>query len=263
MSIFRGSSGQIMAEVFVALGLLVAGAFAIGGMATSIKLLNKYGTDGLRAAFLAQEGLEAARSIRDGNFELLTDGAYGIATSSARWVFSGASDSQSGFTRVVTVAAINERQKKITSVVTWPKSSVSVSTILGDIGQDIGQAKSLSVNMSATVYDTGNKTLKNFKIINTSTSTITIATVTAWWSGVGLVSDVKLGTIVWKGNDQYVPASDQPSGVLLDIDDVALSGGQSIDDTWFKFNGDANADGFIIRFTFSDNTSAYIIINPP
>ena len=139
MGMFRSSSGQIMAEVFVALGLLVLGAFAVGGMARSVKLLNGYGTDGLRGVFLAEEGLEAARSIRDGNFESLADGPHGLATSSSRWVFSGVSDASGGFTRVVTVSAIDAKRKKVVSAVTWPKSSVSLVTVLGDIGQDIGQ----------------------------------------------------------------------------------------------------------------------------
>jgi type II secretory pathway pseudopilin PulG len=61
-----------------------------------------------RATFLAEEGLEAVRNIRDANFASLTEGSHGLATpSGAQWTFSGTSDNQDVFTRAVIITTVS------------------------------------------------------------------------------------------------------------------------------------------------------------
>ncbi len=87
-----------------------------------------------RAVFLAEEGLEAARSIRSGGWTHLTEGPHGIAKPGGVWQFSGTSDTSDGFTRVVTVGMVERdangnivdsgglpdpRTKLVTSTVSW------------------------------------------------------------------------------------------------------------------------------------------------
>jgi len=76
-----------------------------------------------RASFLAQQGVEATRSIRDQSFSNLINGSYGLAVSGNKWVFSGNSDSTNGFVRQVVVSDGSDSNRKIiTSTVIWQKT---------------------------------------------------------------------------------------------------------------------------------------------
>jgi len=76
-----------------------------------------------RAVFLAEEGLEATRNIRDEDFSNLTDGTYGFAVSGGQWVFSGAQDTTDIFDRQLTVSAVDANTKQINSIVSWDEGS--------------------------------------------------------------------------------------------------------------------------------------------
>lgn len=83
-----------------------------------------------RAIFLAEEGLEASRNIRDNNFSDLTDGDHGLAVFGNNWIFSGTSDAADIFTRQIVINAVAADRKQIISTVTWrqtPQRSGSVS----------------------------------------------------------------------------------------------------------------------------------------
>lgn len=83
-----------------------------------------------RAAFLAEEGLEASRNIRDENFSNLTNGTFGLATTGNQWNLSGSSDITDIFTRAITISTIDANRKQVTSAVTWqqnPQRTGSVS----------------------------------------------------------------------------------------------------------------------------------------
>jgi len=85
-----------------------------------------------KAAFLAEEGLEAARNIRDAGFSNLTDGTYGLAISGGQWVFSGSSDTTDNFTRAITISTIDPERKQVSSNVFWqenPQRTGSVTLI--------------------------------------------------------------------------------------------------------------------------------------
>lgn len=83
-----------------------------------------------RAAFLAEEGLEASRNIRDENFSNLTNGTYGLTTTGNHWNLSGSSDTTDIFTRSITISTVDVNRKQIVSTVTWqqnPQRTGSVS----------------------------------------------------------------------------------------------------------------------------------------
>jgi len=87
----------------------------------------------VRAVFLAEEGLEASRNIRDENFSNLTDGTKGLSISGNQWTFSGSSDlTDSFYTRQITISTVDSSRKQITSAVSWqqnPQRTGSVSLI--------------------------------------------------------------------------------------------------------------------------------------
>lgn len=89
-----------------------------------------------RAVFLAEEGLEASRNIRDSGFSNLVNGTNGLAISGSQWIFSGASDiTDSFYTRQITISAAGTDRKQVASTVTWQQNnqrtgSVSLTTYL-------------------------------------------------------------------------------------------------------------------------------------
>ena len=88
-----------------------------------------YGREGVviagnrqQAVLLAEEGLEAARNIRDEGFASLTDGNFGVATTSNKWALAGTSDTNGIYTRQVQVGTIDASRKVATSTVTWQQT---------------------------------------------------------------------------------------------------------------------------------------------
>ena len=95
-----------------------------------------------RAVYIAEEGLEAVRNIRDDAFTNLTDGTHGLEVSANEWTLSGSSDTTDGFTRSVNISAVSDYIKNITSTVIWDQSeersgSVSLVTRLTDWAREV------------------------------------------------------------------------------------------------------------------------------
>ena len=91
--------------------------------------------DRARATYLAEEGLEAVRNIRDTGFSSITNGTYGLDSSSGVWNFNGSSDVTSIFTRELVISTVRADRKKIEANITWPQTtqrpgSVSLVTYL-------------------------------------------------------------------------------------------------------------------------------------
>ena len=93
--------GFSLIEVLLSAALIIivvsafAGAIIYGEESTSIAGGRS------RAIFLAQEGIEVVRNIRDESFDNLVDGNYGLSVSSHQWIFSGNSDSTDDFVRQI------------------------------------------------------------------------------------------------------------------------------------------------------------------
>ncbi|MDP1689184.1 MAG: hypothetical protein Q8L47_03575 [bacterium] len=87
------------------------------------------GGERTRALFLAEEGLEAARNIRNLNYSNLTDGTWGLSTSTNVWTLSGTSNTIENFNRQISIASVDSNTKTVTSTVSWRQNSTrSAST---------------------------------------------------------------------------------------------------------------------------------------
>lgn len=127
----RANNGFSLVEILLSVSLFsfvitaLVGAFIYGQESTAIS-----GTRS-RAIFLAEEGLEASRNIRDNNFADLTAGGHGLAISeNNNRTFSGTSDATDIFTRQIAISAIDANRKQVISTVTWrqtPQRSGSIS----------------------------------------------------------------------------------------------------------------------------------------
>lgn len=82
-----------------------------------------------RAVFLAEEGLEAVRAIRNEDFSLLIDGDYGINKSNSIWSFIPDSDSVEDYTRTITIGTIDQNTRQIDSKVSWTSSSGQIKEV--------------------------------------------------------------------------------------------------------------------------------------
>jgi Tfp pilus assembly protein PilV len=108
----------LAATIFGMLVTTLVGAIIFGRNSTASS------GDRARAVYVAEEGVEAVRNIRDGaGFASLADGTYGLAQSGGVWTLSGASDTVGIYNRSVTVATIDTKRKNITTNVTWPQAS--------------------------------------------------------------------------------------------------------------------------------------------
>jgi hypothetical protein len=89
-----------------------------------------------RAVFLAEEGLEATRNIRDAAFTNLVNGSYGLAIVLNQWTLGSAPDNtENTFYRTITISTIDSNTKNIVSSVLFTDNfgksqTVSLSSYL-------------------------------------------------------------------------------------------------------------------------------------
>lgn len=85
--------------------------------------------DRIRALNIAEEGLEAVRNIRDASFANLTDGTFGLTTSTNIWSLSGSSQNLDIFNRSIQISSVDANTKTVTSTVTWKQNAVRNGTV--------------------------------------------------------------------------------------------------------------------------------------
>ncbi|MBI4281063.1 prepilin-type N-terminal cleavage/methylation domain-containing protein [Candidatus Uhrbacteria bacterium] len=129
--------GQTLFEILVAMGIF---AVVMGGamilLNSQLQSLSSL-RNRLRAMLLAEEGLEAARLIRDRSWSTLVPGTFGLSLINNTWEFQGNTDTTDGLTRRVTVADQAANERLVTANVEWtgPDSrtqTISLSTLLTD-----------------------------------------------------------------------------------------------------------------------------------
>ncbi len=96
---------------FLTVGLIGAVVYGRGSTADS--------GEQMRADYLADEGIEAARNIRNAGYTNLVDGTYGLVQNGNTWTLSGSSDTSGIYTRSITIASNGSNRKNITSHVVW------------------------------------------------------------------------------------------------------------------------------------------------
>lgn len=157
--------GFSLIEIMLGVGVLalivtaIAGAFSFAEQSIFLTGMRS------RAIDIADEGLEAARNIRDEAWSYLSAGNNGVATTSDIYRFLGSSDPVDGvFTRVVNVAQPDNMRRTITSTVSWTlrdaqTASVALMTELTDWRRKTaGGAPSLCATYDLTTANSGHNT---------------------------------------------------------------------------------------------------------
>lgn len=292
----NNQQGQSVIEIIVAMGIMIIiAATAVAAVVSSFST-TRLSEEETQASFFAMEGIEAAQSIRNQDWDDITNGNHGLSNSGGTWVFSGSSDDPDGgskFTRVVAVAdaqrdgdgdlvasggTVDVDTKKITSTITWDFTSGRSNTVEmvayltnWQLGRSTGttsgdQASNLVVDVSAaTVEGGGDKEIKNITFQNTDTSDIVIDKITVTWDTSSLIEEIKIdGSRFWKHNNEGSPDGKQSSGTELDGVDETISASTTENVDKIKFDGDMSGVTMSMVITMGDaSTKTVSNFTPP
>jgi type II secretory pathway pseudopilin PulG len=122
-SIFNKMKGQSLLELIVAIGIFLILILVFFPLFLDSFNSSRLSQEFLVANFLAQEGLEATRSLRDNNWQNLTSGNHGLSVSDGHFVFYGeegdVSDQLREGKRQIQIEDIDNYRKRVTSTVSW------------------------------------------------------------------------------------------------------------------------------------------------
>lgn len=124
------TKGFLVVEVLLASSLLIIAITAFVGAIIYSQESTSVAGGISRASFIAQEGIEAVRNIRDESFGNLTDGSYGLLVSNYQWILSGSSDTTDIYVRQINISTINADRKLVTSTITWPETAQRTGNIV-------------------------------------------------------------------------------------------------------------------------------------
>ena len=249
----------------MAMGVFVVGVATIGFLVLDANASFLQGSGRLQATLLAEEGLGAAHSMRDADFDNLTVGIHGIALVGNVWVFSGGSDIQDQFIRAITVSDIDVDTKRIESTVTWTvagarESSVTLVNYLTDWKQTEGDAgEQFEFDTSAAGFSGLN--LTGIALENVGTFDITVDKIIVYWTDP-LETIRKMffnGVKVW-GDGIGLPVGGQVSGTEIDIEDFTMPAGSGIIPTRLMFSGKLSGGSLAITFIMAGDASTKFIL---
>lgn len=111
--------GQILLEFLVSVAFFSAGIFTVSAFIFEALSSQGFIAERTRALALAEEALEAVRSIRDDTYNNLEEGTFGVALSDGRWALIGMSDSNGPFTRSVRIDLLPDGRADVVVNILW------------------------------------------------------------------------------------------------------------------------------------------------
>lgn len=218
----------------------------------------------LEAAALAQEALEAARAIRDFNWDNLIVGAHGLTDTNNYWEFSGTSDLIGKYSRSIIVAEENSYAKNIEVNVNWTSAS--------------GIAQTLSVQnkltnwnilrwIQSSLSDFANGTM-NSAFISGDSDGLQLTSIGSWQNATVLTSydfsgDADVKDIFIKDNTLYLVTKNQGSGMefmAVDLTDVSANGLVLLNGTELGVNANKLAVQNGYAFITTDSPAEEVVV---
>lgn len=119
----KQSLGQSLVELIIAMGIIVLVISSVAFLVIDSYASGRLSKEITQANFLAEEGMEAIRSIRDNSWGDLSPGTYGLAISGNNWILQGSQEDISSQlnqgVRTIIIEEIDPDRKKIISQVDW------------------------------------------------------------------------------------------------------------------------------------------------
>lgn len=116
-------SGQSLIEVLVALAIFVLVISVLFALLGNSFLSSRQAQETSQALFLAEEGLEASRSLRDNNWDDLSSGSHGLVIADNHWIFQGTEEDLSSQLnqgkRQIMISDLEPERKLVSSRVWW------------------------------------------------------------------------------------------------------------------------------------------------
>lgn len=257
--------GQSLIEILFAITIFTMGVATIGYLIMSGLNALHYTTESSRAQLLASEGIEAVTSLRDGDFDQIPMGTYGLMMHQGHWALASSSDIQGKFTRTITIVDVDTDTKDITSNVVWSmrggsQKNITYTTRLTNWRQTKGDAGYLEVATDGISLNASSTEVNGLRIKNIGATSIVITSMTIFWN-----APVHLERITIGGNDVFTASTSASvaSGVLIDIANYTLepiSGFHAIDA--FAFDGSLGNSNLTVLCTLSDGSVRSIYITP-
>lgn len=127
-------SGFALAEAILSVTVITLFIFMFVGISVHVHRQSRESLLAEQALLYAQEGLEAARAIRNEEFSLLESGIHGLSAEPEGWKFTDDEEALGIFRRTVEVAPEGAGIMSVTATVVWEDQgrsfSSSVSTLL-------------------------------------------------------------------------------------------------------------------------------------
>ena len=148
MPSLKSQSGQSVLEVILVIAVFSTLSLGVIVSFYSSAFASKQALQYGMARGYVKEAVEAVRSIRDQDWDLMTNGTFGLSTAAAKYAFSGASDSLQGgkYTRSVTIAdafrtgsldgdlaasgTLDENTKKVSVNLSWQLLSGQIKNLV-------------------------------------------------------------------------------------------------------------------------------------
>ncbi|MBU1349056.1 hypothetical protein KJ781_03235, partial [Patescibacteria group bacterium] len=154
-------SGQSLVEVLVAIAVFVVGVSTFVAMLLNAATSERLANERQKAGLLAEEGIEALRSIRDASYDVLGSGTYGLAATGTVWGLSDTPDDTDGYVRSLELDCDTMDFCAVTSTVSWMfapglPQSVTYATLLTNWRREFGIGTWNRPYIIATVTIPGN-----------------------------------------------------------------------------------------------------------
>ncbi len=262
----RAIRGISVVEVIIAIAIFsIISSIAYAGYLNA-NMLSERASMKSEALWLAEEGIEATRSIRDQGFSNLTVGTKGLSRTTGTWQFSGTSDTIDGFVRSIVLASGETDIVNATSTVSWYQDNATTSVSLGSTLTNWRRVPDTIANhftiatTSACVYSSDGRSLGGITITYDGImGTVTIPQMqVSWVSTTRTLNQIfaPSPTSVWTGT-----AASNATTTLTTPVSFASAGSRGLTYRW-----DASVAGksFTIKLIFSDaSTKSVTLTTPP
>ena len=142
---FNNKKGILTIEILIVVAIIAVTLTSLLGLVSFSLRAATLIKESTLADTLAKETIEAVRSIRDGEWNKITNGNHGITNISGYWDFSGTENIIDGFTRTILIEDVQRdandnivesdgvndpNTKKVTATVSWKSKKVEIITYL-------------------------------------------------------------------------------------------------------------------------------------